>query len=344
MCFAVGASAQDGSKLIIISPRVGSEIDGQERENFKLFQDFKDFTRAIFYLSPDSTYICLIEIPTATGAKDTLIPCSKRYLLRLAEWINHYEAFVVGEHKMGDSRTTLQVIGGNEIADDRIIQGKGQTEKFLWRDVLPFASTEDGQDSEEYPNWDFGVGLSSYAPDFNQLNGAYSAIESRYRRPNFPIARVDPDFRIPALVWYSIKVGFSFRSALLLETARNVGGDVGFTAVSASYLYYPDFFERKSVRPYVGGGIGKYYFSGTVRHGEPIDLNSQFLDEIKSEGGSTGIALLGGCEFVPAQGFALSISLNYLFIPDIEALLPEGVSAKVRLSSLVYGARLSFSL
>jgi hypothetical protein len=344
MSFAVGAIAQDSATVIIISPRVGAEIDVQEREQFKLFQNIKNFSRAVFYFVPDSTYFCRVDLQTASGASDTMLRCSKGYLLRLGEWINHYEAFVAGEYKMGDSRTTLRVIGGNEITDDRIIHGKGQAGKFSWKDFLPFGSAADSLDNEEYPNWDFGVGLSSYSPDFSGLNGAYSAIESRYRRPGFPIARVNPDFSIPALVWYSIKIKFSSRSALLLETARNAGGDVGFTAVSASYLYYPDIFEKKWLRPYVGGGIGKYYFSGTAKHGEPVDSSYQFLDEIKSEGGSNGIALLGGIELGSPNGFALSISLNYLLVKDIEILLPEGVSATVRLSSLVYGTRFSFSL
>jgi opacity protein-like surface antigen len=245
---------------------------------------------------------------------------------------------------MGESRTTLRVIGGNDITDDRTILGKGQAGKFSWEDVLPFGSATDSLDNDEYPTWDFGFGLSSYSPDFSHLNGAYSAIESRYRKPGFPIARVDPNFSIPALLWYSIKIRFSFESALLLEAARNAGGDVGFTAVSATYLYYPDISEKSWLHPYVGGGVGRYYFSGTVKHGEPVDSSFQFLDEIKSEGGSSGIALLGGFEFVPPEGFALSLSLKYLFLPDIETLLPEGVSAKVRLSSLVFGARISFSL
>jgi opacity protein-like surface antigen len=339
MCFALGAIAQDSGKVIIISPRVGADIDGQEREQFKLFQNIKNFSRAVFYLAPDSTYFCRIELETASGARDTILRSSKAYLLRLGELINHYEDFIAGNYRMGDDRTTLLDLSGKNVAVDRILKNFHQ-----WSDVLPFAAKGDDREIEEFPNWDFGVGLSSYSPDFSHLNGAYSAIESRYRRPGFPIAHDNPDFSIPALVWYSIKIKFSFRSALLLETARNAGGDVGFTAVSASYLYYPDIFGKKWLRPYVGGGIGKYYFSGTVKHGEPVDSSFQFLDEIKSEGGSNGIALLGGIELASPNGLALSISLNYLLAKDIETVLPEGVSAKVRLSSLVYGARLSFSL
>jgi len=53
-------SAQEEGEIIVISERVGKEIDQEEREKFKLFQEVKGFQSAVYIKLSDNKY--LLEI------------------------------------------------------------------------------------------------------------------------------------------------------------------------------------------------------------------------------------------------------------------------------------------
>ena len=49
-----------GGEIIIISEQVGNEIDREERDKYKLFQDIKGFQSAVFIKLPDKRYLLKI--------------------------------------------------------------------------------------------------------------------------------------------------------------------------------------------------------------------------------------------------------------------------------------------
>jgi len=51
------AAQEEQGEIIIISERVGKEIDQEEAERFKFFQNFKGFQKAVCYKLPDNSYI-----------------------------------------------------------------------------------------------------------------------------------------------------------------------------------------------------------------------------------------------------------------------------------------------
>ena len=51
------AAQEEQGEIIIISERVGKEIDQEEAERFNFFQNFKGFQKAVCYKLPDNNYI-----------------------------------------------------------------------------------------------------------------------------------------------------------------------------------------------------------------------------------------------------------------------------------------------
>jgi len=60
--FLVGQlyAQEEEGEIIIISKRVGKEIDQEEREKFKLFQEIKGFQSAVYIKLPDNRYFLKI--------------------------------------------------------------------------------------------------------------------------------------------------------------------------------------------------------------------------------------------------------------------------------------------
>ncbi len=332
-------AAQDSSRIVIISPRVGIVIDRDERDKFYLFTRFNNFLRAVFYQSPDSGYTCRIELQHPHGVSDTSIFYSDITLRTAAERINHFEDLMEGKYRMGTDPPEIQLYSGPEIP--MTISSKKITVQRS-RELLPF----DSKDRESFPNVRIGAGISSYSPDFSGLNAAINAIEDRYRNPPFTVTHQDAGFDVSSLQWYSINVRISNRLAVFLETGLPLRGRDQFSAASLSllYFYYPD--APSWIRPYFGAGIGKYHFSANLEYFVPVDSDYTFLDEIKFNGGGTGYSLMNGVEIGSASKPGLNVTLfvNYLFVPELRKKLPEGVTGRVRLSSFLFGAQVYLRL
>ena len=82
-----------GGEIMIVSERVGEEIDLQERDNYELFQDIKGFQSAIFYKMPSNKYILkIMYLEEQTGElKIDRIPRSKESINNYRNHIDHFE-------------------------------------------------------------------------------------------------------------------------------------------------------------------------------------------------------------------------------------------------------------
>ena len=54
-------AAQEEGEIIIISERVGKEIDQEERDKFELFQGINGFQSAVYIRLPDNRYFLEIS-------------------------------------------------------------------------------------------------------------------------------------------------------------------------------------------------------------------------------------------------------------------------------------------
>jgi opacity protein-like surface antigen len=332
--------AQDSDKVVILSPRVGAAIDASERDRFRLFPQIEGFKQAVIYKTPNNTYyIVIISVTPDGNTKETTVGYRESDLLALAERIEHFEDLEKGIYHMGQQPATLGVA-------DR--QGQAVMQQ---PDLLPFAAHAGEFELESYPNWGFGIGLSTYSPDFSGLNAAFGAIEDKYRNQGYSVAHHTVNFDPSPCLWLNVKIRLSRTFALLLEAGtttfrRDIGSSVddqpdyaSFKALSASVLYHFRLSETTWLRPYVGAGLGQYYFK--VAHRYENVVPNQYL-VISSQGGNTGFQAVAGVELSPREGPSLSLYAKYLFIPTVETTTAAGVKANVDLSSIVGGAGISF--
>jgi hypothetical protein len=105
-----GVLAQDSDKVVILSPRVGSVIDGAERERYQLFQEIRGFDRSVFLQTPKKSYYAKIMfVGPDGGRRDTTIRYSKDSLSVLAERIDHFEDLKAEKYRIGDQPAKIQL-------------------------------------------------------------------------------------------------------------------------------------------------------------------------------------------------------------------------------------------
>ena len=77
--------------VLILSPKVGEEIDLTERNRFGMFSSLKGFERAVFFRTPDTAYYAQVLLSRKDGvARDTCIEFTEGVIRQLAERIDHY--------------------------------------------------------------------------------------------------------------------------------------------------------------------------------------------------------------------------------------------------------------
>ena len=78
--FPCAAAAQDSARIVIISPRVGTNIVRTERDMYGLFRSLPDFQSATFF-SHSGRYYGLVALRAGDSARDTLIEYRERALV-----------------------------------------------------------------------------------------------------------------------------------------------------------------------------------------------------------------------------------------------------------------------
>jgi hypothetical protein len=101
------AAQEEQGEIIIISERVGKEIDQQEREKFKLFEGINGFQSAVYIKLPDGRYFLKITyLDDETGElKISRIPQSEASIKNRGDYIDRFEEI---EAKKNDEIRTSQ--------------------------------------------------------------------------------------------------------------------------------------------------------------------------------------------------------------------------------------------
>lgn len=95
---------------VILSPRVGAEIDSTEGKYFSVFRQFDGFYRAVVFRTLSGKYFANITCETSYGdTRDTIVECSESFLINIAEKIDHYEELEQGKYRYGDQLGQLQI-------------------------------------------------------------------------------------------------------------------------------------------------------------------------------------------------------------------------------------------
>jgi hypothetical protein len=82
----------DSAQVVVISPRVGPQIDPAERRSFHLFPGSDDFSSAVFYRMPDSTYA--VELRTLFLPAGQRYPVAEEQFRRIGHYIDDFENII----------------------------------------------------------------------------------------------------------------------------------------------------------------------------------------------------------------------------------------------------------
>jgi hypothetical protein len=222
----------------------------------------------------------------------------------------------------------------------------GDTLPPVSSDLLPFTekawALKTTTHRDAFPQLGFGIGVSTYAPDFSGLQRAFAAVEEKYRQQDSSITPHTRPFDASPLIWVSMQVRPSSALAGHLELGTSPEPrKVDVRVASGSLRYSMRPVTRAEVRPYVGVGLSRYHFVAEreYRYGWVI-----------GHGSNVGMSLHGGLELARSGDrgstrFAttLNFSTAYAFIPPMETTTVAGERVKVRGGGLLVGAQMSFS-
>ncbi|MBI4429599.1 MAG: hypothetical protein HY562_10820 [Ignavibacteriales bacterium] len=329
-------------KTIIVSNRVGEEIAESEREYFRLFPIMKDFHKLVFYLTPEGTYYGRFTILTPGGAQfDSLRLMTRNYLSMLSEQIDNYEEFIAGRYVMGSSRPTLHILGGLSLArpEERV-----ESAKSTVSDILPLDYTSK-IGSEESTMFAFGVSASWFSPDFSGLKPAYQAIEDFYRQQGFAVSHHEPNVDLSFMYSYTLRLRLA-PYTVVIEAGRNFKNEPTFKSLSVTGLYHLDGYEDTPLRPFIGLGVGRYYFKVVQPYRNLIGPpeSYRYLDDITSEGTPVGYSLLAGVGSAKSSQSSIEFWTQYVFMQELQATSRNNETAKLNLSSFIIGIQVVVDL
>ena len=136
------ATSQD-RRLLVVSPRVGSEIDSVERVTYRLFRSIDEFQSASFYQAQDSTFWVWTMMKSPDGnLRDSAYEISYQVLGQCAERIDHQEELQQGTYALGSSPAEIFYADGGRLVPPSVTSVKGTVvPRRVFDDILPLASS-----------------------------------------------------------------------------------------------------------------------------------------------------------------------------------------------------------
>jgi hypothetical protein len=321
-------STPDTGRVVILSERVGPNIDPAEREKFGLFESILihlfgstlSFRNAVVLQLPDSTFrVCFTlgwqnELP-----RDTLVTYSYEVLLRIAETIEYFEGIKSGAYLPGRYPSPLLSATGELIvpkaADSRVAL---QDHEILPL-ALPLAPAEGYSYPRYFPSLDLGIGLHTYAPDLSGLSKVFGKTPSLGISP---LVTGIAELAIAEAFAIQIEGGLSMRKGKAYQGA--LGG-----------AYYIPLGSSGEVHAFLGAAI-LICSLGAEQSG------------IRVEGGGAGFSGTAGVEIMLGTTAATDIYAGFCSLPEVATSFNDWVSptqrtsvpASIKLSSLVFGLRI----
>jgi hypothetical protein len=324
-------TAQD--KLVIISEKVGKEINSSESKRYNLFRKFKDLKSVVFYRNLEGKFTAKITYLTSDmNVKDTIIKISKTTLFKAAIRVEFYEDISKG-FKPKDPEFSLDTLNNKYYV--RISN--------VYKDVLPFVDPKRKRIPK--PLVGFDISLSYFSPDLGSVESFFEEAENSFRREGWNIPKNNLNFKVSKMYSFNFYVRIYKTLGIEIETGKSIGPDIELW-YSAGFLRYGcDIEKLPGIRPYVSAGIGKHsYFVEATYNNAIVSSGGAYLERISSEGGKVGYFLKTGFEaWAPTEFGYFPICLNafvaYSHIPEIVST-DYGYTTKVNLGGFRFGAGL----
>jgi len=347
--------SQDSLKIVILSERVGREVDAAEHERFRVFSQIKGFRKAVVLRAADGKYFVQFDvIGPGNTATQMVVEYSEATLFMIAEKINHFEEAVDGKYVWGSDRPTLDVVGGKsvtwkELEEKHAVSSGGLSQR---PDLFPFYANEPPEQPEPFPRLSFRTGISTSASDFGGIQQLVTTVEDHYREQGYPVRESSVDPKLGPLLWFSLGLDLAPAFGLTLETSTALGGDCTMKTVAASVVYRPSFLGSNAFRPYVGAGVLSTFFSI-----EQVYLHSDRVSPVDSTDGYSVLAAIGvqgktrkggglvtiGFEWREkvSASFAVQAFARYLLVPPMTVTSSYGETRDISLRGFVLGGSLA---
>ncbi len=333
---------QDSVKVIIVSPRVGREVDAGEREHFKVFTRIVGFDHAVFYQRTDSSYVAHVVYQSGRGViNDTLIEFSRVQLTMLAEKINHLEGMENGTYHFGDDPPKLTYEDGSLVSVKRVDSPQTPSAAAIVHlsEILPLVPDSISEQLLDEPSaCSIGIGLSWYSPDYAGLIQAYHAVEQKYLQQGYDVGKQEPAFGTSTLLWLDFGIRFTDNTRLILSGGTQLAGSVDFKAATAVLRFSFLIPEIASFHPYVDVGVGHFRISCEQKYGASVGGYAT-LDGLLIDASSTGFSFAFGVGGGTATNW--NIYVGYQSIPTVHQSTTLGTDATIAMSSVVMGVGLS---
>ena len=334
--FLITGYSMSQDKPVIISKKVGEEINHQESEKYNLFRKYSNLRSVAFYRTTEGKYYARIIFQTSDkNTKDTIIKLSEKLVFNAALRVEFYEDIVEGIHPK-NPKFSLDTLDNKYFV--RISN--------VYDNILPFVDTK--RKLIPNPSTGFDISFSYVSMDLSPVESFFDEAENSFRKEGWDIPKNNLNFNVSTMYTLNLYIRIYETFGIEIETGKSISPDVEFW-YSAGFLRYRfDFEKLPFIRPYVSAGIGKNSYYVEKTYNATVDSSGAYLEKISSGGGKVGYFLKTGFEaWLPTEGGYFPISLNafaiYSYIPEIKSTY-YGCTTKVKLGGFRFGAGLRIYL
>lgn len=358
---------QDTAKVVILSERVGPDIELEDQRAFRLFGQIKDFYCATVYQRPDSTFFVRIVLQSPDGTRrDTTIDYPSTLLLMMAEKINHFEGLERGTYRFGTDPAALHFAEGGSVSfasvksarrgSDRSSAGKipqrdSVTVPSVKKDtalspiveraypdrlpLVPDSISEDLLDGSSVNCW-LGAGLSWYSPGYEGLASSYRSVEAQLRSLGAPVSLGDPAFAGSGILWLDLRMRLAGDLLGTIEAGTQIGSDTKFSSISVGLQYNLPYLVAPILRPFIAAALGSFKIHAEQAFDIPLKDGGTFKGII-IDASHFGSQYSVGIEV--GRSTVVSISASYLSVPVVHQTTYLGTDANMDMSSFLISAR-----
>lgn len=341
--FATGQSLKE----VILSNKVDRVIDNTERNKFQLFPKIRGFYEARFYLDSSKGYYARIRyINDDDINKDTVIFYRENEIIRFAEHIQFFDEIKSGKHFFGEISSLVKVQGNtvyiilNEVLNNQLRKVKKDPAE------LPFVRLNSPGYKIKKDKWDYNFGLgfslANVNADFSPINSFFNDAENQLISQGFYVHKSNLNMNISTLMTFNASVKIYEKLGLFVDVGINSQKDFDYYYGSLDLQYRFNIKSMKWFSPNIALGYSYIGYFVARGYGDYNTSGSEYLDTIKSEGGSTGIIFNAGfdislLDFSETSFLVLNVFTRYALMKEQESKY-DGYTTTLKLSSFFAGA------
>lgn len=359
--------AQDSTKIILLSERIGPIVDVEERNNYEILPNFKkNFMSAIYYLSDDSLFYCKVRLKAEDAYQDTIIRLSYNSTRNTAFRVQVKESKYSGKTSLNPDDIQLRYANdelventGKILEKNVLASGKNITqtnkEKTKWniplQKLLPIKRSGDNFSdlikSKNKVGVSAGILFRNIISD--RLNDIFNLLEENIPEHGYhiPISSLsfnsNPIFRFST--FFIITNNYLLEFEYLFNGQKNEREYFNYQAFSAMFGYLVPI--KPTLLSYVTLAYSGVEFNAFNKYDIEVDDRQGFLEYIRLNGIANGIKLSCGLKYNFSSKVGIDFRAGYNYFPSLEIdvagydLYNKPVS--VNINGLEFGLNLCFT-